>query len=250
MKIEISSWRFEYQSDTSIYRALRDYNPSLVPEPELFEFPNADALLRHFDGPGDSDRSRFQLSIGKRLKKDPNVRTMMAARTPLKDLKHFRAYRGSHSEKYHNAARHIACGTGNEQDRKFTDGFDAEIANSKIVLEPGQILFHGRNNDLLVTEHPYPSYVSATLDPIVALNSAHRRAGNVGANGRPIVLVLETRVPLRALWGHVGQSAEWELLLPRGIRWAEATRWSGNTFDVVHAAAVAAPYSARLRDFD
>ena len=241
MNVELSSWRFEYQRDTPIYRALRDYNPSLAPESELFEFPNADTLLRHLDGPGDSDRSRFQLSIGNRLKKDPNVVTIMAARTPLKNLKHFRAYRGSDYEKYHNAARHIACGTGSEQHRKLTDGFDVEIANSKIVLEPGQILFHGRNNDLLVTEHPYPSYVSTTLDPIVALNSAYRRAGNVGVNGRPIVFVLETHVSLRALWGHVGRSVEWELLLPRCIHWAETTRWSGNTFDIVHAAAVAAP---------
>jgi hypothetical protein len=73
------------------------------------------------------------------------------------------------------------------------------------------------------------------------VNSAYRRAGIGGVNGRPIVLVLETGMPLRALWGHVGHSAEWELLLPRGICWAETTRWSGNTFDVVHAAAVAAP---------
>lgn len=241
MKVDVSSWHFEYHHDTRIDRALRNYNPSLVLEPESFDFPNADALLRHLDGPGAADCSRFQHSIGERLKRDPDVLTIMAARTPLKDLKHFRAYRGHHYDRYHNAARRIACDTGSEKDQQLTDGFDAEVSNSRILLESGLILFHGRSNDLLVTEHPYPSYVSATLDPIVAVNSAYRRAGIGGVNGRPIVLVLETRVPLRALWGHVGRSAEWELLLPRGIYWTEITRWSGNTFDVVHAAAVAAP---------
>ncbi|MCO5160078.1 MAG: hypothetical protein M9939_03010 [Mesorhizobium sp.] len=241
MRVDVSSWHFEYQHDTPFHRAFRDYDPSPAPEPESFDFPNADALLRHLDGPGDDDRSRFKNSIDERLRRDPDVAIVMAARTPLKELKHFRAYRGNHYDKYHNAARRISCGNGSEKDQRLIDGLDAEISKSKILLAPGQILFHGRSNDLLVTEHPYPSYVSATLDPIVALNSAYRRAGTNGVNGRLIVFVLETRVPLRALWGHVGQSAEWELLLPRGIDWAETTRWSGNAFDVVHAAAVAAP---------
>lgn len=241
MKVDVSSWNFEYQRNTPVDRALRDLEPLQAPKPETFSFPNVDALLCHLDGPGDADRARFQRSIDDRLMADPGVATIKAARTPLKALKHFRAYRGSQYDKYHDAARRIARGGGTEKDRKCTDEFDTEIASSKILLDPGQVLFHGRSNDLLVNENPYPSYVSTTLNPIVALNSAYRRAGNGNINGRPIIFVLEMCVPLHALWGHVGQSAEWELLLPRRIGWTATTRWSGKTFDVVHATAIAAP---------
>lgn len=241
MLIDVSSWHFEYRHDTPLDRALRAHDPSLVPGPELFDFPDTNALLRHLDGVGDSDRSRFQGSIEKRLIKDSNVKSTKAARTLLKDLKHFPAYRGSQYDKYHDAARRISRGAATIKDKRLVNGLDAEVAASRISLDPGQILFHGRCNELLVTEHPYSSYVSATLNPIVALNSAYRRAGIGCVNGRPIVLVLKLCVALRALWGHVGKSHEWELFLPRGIDWKETGRQSGEAFDVVHATAVVAP---------
>src|SRR6185312_12924681 len=93
-------------------------------------------------------------------------------------------------------------------------GLDAEIAASKIVLQPGQVLLHGRCDTDLVTKQPYPTYVSTTLNAVVACNSAFRRAGVDHVNGRPLVFVLTLRVPLPALWGQVGRSVEWELLLP------------------------------------
>ncbi|WP_316214412.1 hypothetical protein [Bradyrhizobium sp. SZCCHNR2035] len=239
MLVDVCCWHFEYLHDTPRDRALRAHNPSLVGDPESYDFPTIDALLQHLDEPGNDDRSRFQQSIGERLGRDPNVAAIKAARTQLKDLKHFRAYRGSQYDRYHAAARRIADEVASKADQKLIDGFDVEIASSRISLSSGQILFHGRCNDLLVTEHPYPSYVSATLDPIVALNSAFRRAGINCVNGRPIVLVLKLCVPLRALWGHVGKSHEWELLLPRGVDWKETERRSGNAFDIIHATAVA-----------
>lgn len=241
MHADVSRWHFEYLYNTRLDRMLRARDPSYVPVQECFDFPDTDALLRHLDGSGIKNRSRFQDSIAERLGKDPNVKTIKASRTLLKDLKHFPAYRNDQYDKYHDAARSVAGGRATAKDRHLIDGLDAEVAASAILLDAGQILFHGRCDDLLVTAHPYPSYVSTTLDPIVALNSAWRRAGNSNVNGRPIVLVLKLRVPLRALWGHVGKSHEWELLLPRGIDWEETNRQSGKTFDVVHAAAVAAP---------
>lgn len=241
MRVNLASWYFEYLHDTPRDIALRENNPLLVPEPESFDFRDTGALLQHLDGPGDIDRSRFQRSIGDQLKEEPNVKDIHETHTPLKHLKHFSAYRGKRFGKYHEAARRVAGGGAVPSDRKLVDGLDSEIAASKISLDAGQILFHGRCNDLLVRERPYASYVSTTLDPIVALNSAYRRAGNGNVNGRPIVFVLELCLPLRALWGHVGKSAEWELLLPRGVDWKETKRRCGNSFDVVHAVAPSSP---------
>lgn len=241
MYVDVSSWHFNYRHDTDLDRAIRAHDPSFASGPESFRFPDTDALLQHLDESEDDDRPRFQQSIEERLKGDPNVKAIKRARTPLKDLKHFSAYRKNQYDKYHNAARCVAGGTATTKDRQLVDGLDAEVAASRISLDPGQILFHGRCNDLLVTNHPYSSYVSTTLDPIVALNSAYRRAGNRYAHGRPIVLVLKLCVPLRALCGHVGKSHEWELFLPRGIDWKETKRRTGKKFDVIHAAAVAPP---------
>ncbi|BAM90404.1 sulfotransferase [Bradyrhizobium oligotrophicum S58] len=241
MLVDVSCWHFEYLHDTPQDRALRAYDASLVRGPEYYDFPDTEALLKHLDGPGDDDRCRFQQSIAERLGQDPDVAAVKALRTPLKNLKHFRAYRRRQYDKYHAAARQIADGKASTTDRKLIDEFDLEFNASKISLDPGQILFHGRCNDQLVAEHPYPSYVSATLDPIVALNSAYRRAGVDCINGRPIVLVLKLCVSLRSLWGHVGKSQEWELLLPRGIDWKETERRPGKAFDIIHATAVAEP---------
>jgi hypothetical protein len=241
LKVEVSSWEFEFQNNSARDLAHRKLDRSMDPKTERFVFQNEDALLGHLDGPGDADRSRFQSSIDRRLMADPCVAKIKKARTPLKDLKHFPAYRGRYYDSYHDAARHVARGTGSENDRNRTNEFDAEIASSNILLNPGQVLFHGRSNVLLVTEKPYPSYVSTTLNPIVALNSAYRRAGDGYINGRPTIFVLELNVALHALWGHVGQSAEWELLLPRGIEWQQTARTSGAFFDIVHAKAITAP---------
>ncbi|SFV11870.1 hypothetical protein [Bradyrhizobium arachidis] len=245
MPVDVSCWHFEYLHDTPRDRALRAHDPSLVPDAESYDFPDVDALLKHLDDPGNDDRARFQQSIAERLVQDPDVAAIKALYTPLKDLRHFPAYRRRQYDRYHAAARQIADGTASEKDRKLIDGLDAEIAASRISLDHGQILFHGRCNDLLVTQHPYPSYVSATLDPIVALNSAFRRAGIDCVNGRSVVLVLKLCVPLRALWGHVGRSQEWELLLPRGIDWKETERRSGKTFDTIHATAVSHGLTSR-----
>ena len=237
MRVYLSPWAFHYPHDSPQECALRKIDPSLVPEPEHFSFPDVDALLRHLDGPGADDRSRFQGSINEQLKKNRDVKTIKQARTQLKDLKHFPKYRGRQYDNYHNAARSVEGGTGKEWERKLINGLDREIDGSNILLEQNQLLFHGRSNDLLIKERPYPSYVSTTLDPIVAINSALRRAGNNNANGRPIVFVLKLCISVPALWGHVGRSREWELLLPRRLSWTQTAFWSGITFDVAHASA-------------
>jgi hypothetical protein len=235
--IDVSNWHFEYQNATPIQKALCIQNLSAIANPKVFDFPDANSLLQHLDGPGDGDRSRFQSSVSDRLRKDPNVRAIIKKRTLLKNLRHFPSYRSKQYNIYHDSAHRVMDGTATDRDKQLVDGLDMEIAASKILLDSGQLLFHGRCNEQILRPSPYPSFVSTTLDPIVAPNSAYRRAGIHFANGRPIIFILKLSGPLRALWGHVGKSKEWELLLPRRLCWRETDRSSGNTFDIVHATA-------------
>ncbi|MBG6223436.1 MULTISPECIES: hypothetical protein [unclassified Janthinobacterium] len=46
----------------------------------------------------------------------------------------------------------------------------------------------------------YPSFVYTSLDPVVAMNSALRRAGMKQVNGPPVVYMLTLRDPLNAIW--------------------------------------------------
>ena len=230
--VDVDSWRFEFRHDSQVDVAL-----GTARAPEIFQFASASALAKFLSNDATDDFIRIHGAIDDQLKAKEEVKALKRDRTLLRSLHHFPKYRRRKYDDYHRAARAISTNSASPEQHTMATGLDAEISGSPIVLEPGQVLFHGRCDDQLVTQQPYPSFISTTLNPVVARNSAFRRTGANNANGRPVVFVLTLGISLNALWGHVGRSAEWELLLPRNIKWRQTGRSTGIKFDVVQAEA-------------
>lgn len=228
--VSMSNWDFEFRHDSQLEVALGTARP-----PEIFAFGSATDLANHLATSLVDDYGRLQSAINRRLTSDTDVMALRKNRALLRDLPHFRKYRGRKFDHYHAAARADASGHATVDQKRRVVGLDAEIAASTIVLQPGQVLFHGRCDTDLVTKQPYPTYVSTTLNAVVACNSAFRRAGVGQTNERALVFVLTLRAPLPSLWGQAGRSAEWELLLPRNVNWRETGRTKGDHFDIVEA---------------
>ena len=230
--VSMSNWAFEFSHDSHLEVALRTARP-----PEVFAFGSATELANHLASIPVDDYGRLQSAINGRLAADADVGALRKDRGLLGDLHHFRKYRARKFDRYHAAARAGASGGATSVQKRQIAGLDAEIAASKIILQPGQVLLHGRCDTDLVTK--------ATLSDLRLDNAQRRsglqqwvfRAGVDHVNGRPLVFVLTLRVPLPALWGQVGRSVEWELLLPRNVTWRETGRVKGNNFDVVEAEA-------------
>lgn len=228
-KINLDRWRFVFQHSSPFDRA-----QGTAKADEVFEFETAADLLCHLGNEPD-DAYRFQRNISCSLKSDNMVADWRKKRTLLKDLKHFPKYRGSSYEDYHNAARDVANCKASDKQRLLFDGLLSEIEASQVIVPIGQRLFHGRADNDLHTLQPYPSFVSTTLDPIVAMNSAFRRAG-VGRNSaRPVVYILTLDKPLPALWGQIGSSSEWELLLLPELNVEKQANFDTTRFDLLEA---------------
>jgi hypothetical protein len=219
--IDQSNWEFEFRNPAGSSRKLT--------------FQTALDLVHYLAGEQDDDFIRMQGRIANRIKDNPVARQWKSKRNFLKDLKHFPRYRGKHYDLYHNAARGRHHGTASAGQLSLVNGLEAEINGSNIIVPGGQILFHGRANLDLTSLQPYPSFVSTSLCPIVARQSAIRRAGVNRANGLPVVYVLTLRSPMPALWGQAGNSSEYELLLRPGLTCTGRGRKSGVNFDVIEA---------------
>jgi hypothetical protein len=175
-----------------------------------------------------------QVRTWRALEQDPFAKEWHKQRTFLKDAKHFARYRGTAYDVYHSAARATASGMATAEQHASVAGLNNEIALSKLVIPIGQVLFHGRANDDLRVLRPYTSFISTSLDPVVAMNSSLRRGGINARSGRPTVHVLTLRDPLNALWGNTGRRpVEWEVLLQSGLRFACTRSHAGGNFDVV-----------------
>lgn len=219
--IDQSNWEFEFGDPAGSSRKLT--------------FQTALDLVHYLADEQDDDFTRMQGRIASRIKDNPVAHQWKAKRNFLKDLRHFPRYRGKHYDLYHDAARGRHHGTASAAQLSLANGLEAEINGSSIILPSGQILFHGRANLDLTNQQPYPSFVSTSLSPIVARQSAIRRAGVNQANGSPVVYVLTLRNSMPALWGQTGNSSEYELLLRPGLTCTARSRKSGVNFDVIEA---------------
>jgi hypothetical protein len=175
---------------------------------------------------------RLQASIAERIEASPIVKTWCRLRAPLKELKHFSKYRRRHFDRYHAAARAMSAGNADKGQKALVEGLDKEIGQSKIIVPRNQVLFHGRADELITHQRPYATFISTSLHPIVARNRAITRAGIDGKNGKPLVCILKLLTSLPVLWGHVGKSHEYELLLPRNLIATEVNRHVGKNFVV------------------
>jgi hypothetical protein len=173
--------------------------------------------------------------MDKQLKTNSQVLTWNKARTKFSDLPHFSKYRKKQYDRYHAAARAIAAGQVTEEQRNLVAGLRTEIEQSRITLQPGQKLFHGRSDEDLTRFKYYPSFVSTSLNFVVAENSAYRRSGVKAANGPAIVYALSLMMEVRAIWGHTFDCPEWELLLPPNLMFEETSRSQGRKFLFIEA---------------
>jgi hypothetical protein len=201
-------------------------------------FSTAADLVRYLADEDQDDYVTIQAEIEERIKGDTVFKAWRKIRTRLKDLKHFPKYRKNRYDHYHAAARACAVGNSTQEQKALAQGLEAEIDASRIVVPAGQIVFHGRANREITTVAPYPTFISTSLNPVVARNSAFRRAGSKNQNGQPVVYVLTLRCPLPALWGQTGRSFEYELLLPSQLTSVPTNEYQGCNFDVVEAAVV------------
>jgi len=228
--VDQSNWKFVFNNSSPISDALGTSKP-----PTELIFSTSIELVRHIADDDYDDYVRIQGHIDKRIKADSVARAWKKARTYLKDLKHFPRYRKSGYHLYHDAARARQHGRATPKQQDLVNGLEAEINASRIFVSPRQILFHGRADRNLTTCAPYPSFISTSLNPVVARNSAFRRAGVNLANGIPTVYILTLGCSLPALWGQTGKSVEWEILLPPLLTNVVKGQYAGRNFDIVEA---------------
>ena len=227
--IDMNRWCFE----------LGGGHPLLVaqghaPAPTILQFPTALDVLKYLANDG-TWQSEIQSGIDRRLKADSEVKSWHRQRDSLMHLCHFRKYKGKHYDVYHDAARGVVNETATVKQTLMANGLNHEISASKMVVPQGQLLFHGRADQALTATPIYPTFISTSLDPVVAICSALRRSGVRAANGNPLVYVLTVRHPLRAIWGNGGKPHEWEVLLQSGLKCQSPTVHQGSRFDVIEA---------------
>ena len=208
-----------------------------LPRPQLFRPASAVDLVQYL---ADDDQDEFVAihgKIEKRLDLDPSVKKLAKVRSLLKNLKHFPRYRRNDFDTYHAAARSCATGTATLPQELLVRGLQDEINASRTIAAAGQILFHGRADQELTSGDPYPSFISTSLNPMVARNSAFRRAYK---GGIPTLYIITLQSNMPTLWGQTGKSCEYEMLLPLGLKCEQTRFYKGATFEVVEANAALA----------
>jgi hypothetical protein len=228
--LDQDNWQFERSTSSPLQVALGVNNP-----PQVLSFATCAELVRYLADDEEQDYGWLQSRIQARIAADPVSRNWRKARTLLKHLSHFPRYRNNKYDFYHRAARNCTNKNASRIEMEMVEGLDAEIDASRNVLDVEQVLFHGRANCEITSLSPYPTYVSTSLDPVVACNSALRRAGIGRVNGQPTVYILTLGCRLPALWGHVGRSHEYELLLPRLLTSELANKYKGKNLIVMEA---------------
>lgn len=211
-------------------RALNQQRPD-----EEFNFAENRDLLTYLSEDIDR-RGWLQRAIDGELSASPVVKRWNKLRTKFSELPHFTRYRRRDYDQYHAAARAKARNCATEEQIELVDGLTEEIDRSQVLLSKGQSLFHGRADPDLAAQVPYPSFISTSLNPIVAVNSSFRRKCQ-GQEHCVYILTLEVDLP--ALWGHYRNSVEWELLLPPLLEVRETSRYQESHFTVVEALIVA-----------
>ena len=229
--VDMTNWSFSFGGSIAAFNGTPQ-NSSLT----ALNFTTVLDLLLHMAGNG-AQLSNIQIQnhINLRLKADPVAQAWRRQRTYLKNLSHFPKYKGRHYEAYHTAARAVALKGSTAKQQAMVMGLNQEISASKVIAPAGQLVLHGRAELSLHSGVTYPSFISTTLDPVVAVNSAIRRAGLNQVNGRPVVYILTLRSPLNVIWGNGKPPHEWELLMGTNLVCSHGKTHSGMQFDIVEA---------------
>ena len=208
----------------------------LYQEPAILKFATPLELLLYLSN-DDSQSTGIQNQIRQCLYDDPVVKAWHKQRTNIGEMPHFRKYRKTaYYKRYHEAALAVSNSNASQNQRDLVYGLNQEIAASNNIAPTGQILFHGRGDQLLHTSAIYPSFISTSLDPTVAVYHAIRGKLENGPHGKAMVYLLTLRDFLHAVWGNGGKLKEWELLLQTNLRCSVTQIHQGSRFHVVEAA--------------
>jgi len=226
--VDMNNWSIQLSGShpalagTAIYKA-----------PELLAFATSLDMLTHLTADG-SQQTPIQNHVRSRLSNDPIADQWHSQRKRLRDQPHFKRYRNStHSKKYHEAARALTSNTASNVQILLAEGLCSEIQSSGILIPKGQVVFHGRPDFGLHSGASFPTFVSTSLDPTVAIYHAMKKWNAIKC--RPVVYQLSLRDDLPAIWGNGGGLKEWELLLQYGLSCTVSQIHTGSRFDIVEA---------------
>jgi hypothetical protein len=222
--INLSNWNFTIGGGHPALMAL-----GLAPSPQKISFPTArDLLIAISQGV-----SLPAGQIDARLRAGATAMGWPRIYTRIGTAPHFRRYRGKHYETYKEGALACTTGTATPSQIAIVAGLSREILGSKVIVPSGQLVFHGRSDQLPTTGATYDAFLSTSLSPFVAHLSAIRRHNQLG--GRATIYVFTLNRDLPAMWGHVGVSSEWELLFDAGLAVRATGSVSSGSFDIVEA---------------
>ncbi|WP_448662847.1 hypothetical protein ACG3SL_19760 [Sphingomonas sp. CJ20] len=222
--IDMTDWQFSIGGGRPDLVAL-----GLNPPPVPLHFPQVLDLLTHLAAGEELPTGQ----IDKRLKASAAAMSWPGLYTRLKAAPHFKAYRGRQYDAYKQAAFDRAAGTATPRQLALANGLSAEIAASKVIVPRGQLVLHGRSDQLPTAAPLYHAYLSTSLSPFVARLSAIRRQNQLG--GRQTIYLLTLARDLPAMWGHVGSSPEWELLFDAGLPVRRTAAHTAGPLDIIEA---------------
>ena len=222
--IDMTNWHF----------SIGGGHPALVAHglaqpPIALHFPTLTDLLCYIG----SGNQQLAAQIEDRLKADVKSVRWKNLYTRLSIAPHFKSYRGKRYDIYKAAALARAIGHATPKQLILANGLSSEIAASKVIVNRGQLVLHGRSDQSPSGGPVYNGFLSTTLSPFVAQLSAIRRQHQLG--GRQTVYLFTVQRDMPAMWGHVGASSEWELLFDAGLPVRQTAIHSAGSFDVVEA---------------
>jgi hypothetical protein len=223
-------WKFCFTISSTL-----DARQGLPKREKTLEFKSAFELAQFLVDGDNECLSAMQRQIDERIELDPEFKVWQKARTPLKDLPHFSQYRRRSYHDYHAAAFAKHGGKPTPKQCKLVKGLGDEIAIYPVTIPSGQIVFHGRSDFLIANPEPHPTFLSATLHPVVGFNHSKKQSKTRGACSRPLLCILKLSRNLPALWGHTRTSHEYELLFPSMLKIEETARYIGSNGDVLEA---------------
>ena len=222
--IDMTNWQFSIGGGRADLVA-----HGLADPPVPLHFPAVLDLLTHLAAEEELPTGQ----IDNRLKAGAEAMGWSKLYTRLKAAPHFKAYRGRRYDAYKQAAFARAAGTATPRQLSLANGLSAEIAGSRVIVPRGQLVLHGRSDQLPSSGPVYDAFLSITLSPFVARLSAIRRQNQHG--GRQTLYLFTLSRDLPAMWGHVGNSPEWELLFDAGLPVRQTASHSTGPFDIVEA---------------
>ena len=221
--------RYEFRKDPSFFSTCLDV--------DVFEFENEWSFLIELCSNLFEDRGRFQSRIQSDLRENSICKSWANATAPISTLAHFTQYQQQSYPNYQKSARVF-------YDRSVGDislfmGLSLEILHRGISVPSGCRVFHGCAASSKDQVEKCKRFLSTTLDPVVAINSAIRQSfGEVGLeidrSKTKYVFVIDLVDPKSAIWGQDDESVEFELLFAPPNKLCQIDAYTAGDFELLH----------------